>query len=83
MNYTKNIILKLQQICNTGLLLELAINMDSLFVGMSFAFLRIPILEPSIIIGCTTFFLSFCGVILDLKSVIYSSKKSTLLVAFS
>ena len=46
MGYTKNIILKLQQICNTALLLALAINIDSLFVGISFAFLKIPILEP-------------------------------------
>jgi len=32
----------------------LAISIDSLFVGMGFAFLKIAILEPAIIIGCTT-----------------------------
>ena len=49
------------------LALAVAISIDSLFVGMSFAFLKIPILEPAIIIGCTTFLMSFCGVILGAK----------------
>jgi len=49
------------------LALAVAISIDSLFVGMSFAFLKISILEPAIIIGCTTCFMSFCGVILGSK----------------
>jgi putative Mn2+ efflux pump MntP len=49
------------------LTLAVAISIDSLFVGMSFAFLKIPILEPAIIIGCTTCFISFCGVIFGSK----------------
>jgi putative Mn2+ efflux pump MntP len=49
------------------LALAIAISIDSLFVGMSFAFLKTSFLEPAIIIGCTTFFMSFCGVILGSK----------------
>ena len=44
--------------------LAVATNIDALAVGISFAFLKTPILEPAIIIGCVTFFMSFCGAIL-------------------
>ena len=49
------------------LALAVAIGIDSLFVGMSFAFLKITIIEPAIIIGCVTFLMSFCGAILGCK----------------
>jgi len=49
------------------LTLAVAIGIDSLFVGMSFAFLKITIIEPAIIIGCITFLMSFCGAILGCK----------------
>jgi manganese efflux pump family protein len=44
--------------------LAIATSIDALAVGISFAFLNTPILEPVIIIGCVTFFMSFCGAIL-------------------
>ncbi|HII03041.1 TPA: manganese efflux pump MntP family protein [Methanosarcinaceae archaeon] len=45
-------------------LLAVATSIDALAVGISFAFLDTPILEPVIIIGCVTFFMSFWGAIL-------------------
>lgn len=45
------------------LLLAIATSIDALAVGISFAFLDIPILEAVIIIGCTTFVLSIIGVV--------------------
>ncbi|MCO5383577.1 MAG: manganese efflux pump MntP family protein [Methanosarcina barkeri] len=47
--------------------LAIATSIDALAVGMSFAFLSTPILEPVIIIGCVTFFMSFCGAILGYR----------------
>lgn len=49
------------------LTLAVAISIDSLFVGMSFAFFKTTIIEPAIIIGCVTFLMSFCGAILGYK----------------
>jgi manganese efflux pump family protein len=49
------------------LALAVAISIDSLFMGMSFAFLKTTIIEPAIIIGFVTFLMSFCGVILGSK----------------
>jgi putative Mn2+ efflux pump MntP len=48
-------------------MLAVATSIDALAVGISFAFLNTPILEPAIIIGCTTFFMSFCGAILGYR----------------
>ncbi len=45
-------------------MLAVATSIDALAVGISFAFLNTPIFEPAIIIGCTAFFMSFCGAIL-------------------
>jgi manganese efflux pump family protein len=47
--------------------LAVATSIDALAVGISFAFLKTPILEPAIIIGCVTFFMSFCGAILGYR----------------
>jgi manganese efflux pump family protein len=44
------------------LLLSVATSIDALAVGLSFAFLRISIITPIIIIGVITFSLSFIGV---------------------
>jgi manganese efflux pump family protein len=47
--------------------LAIATSIDALAVGISFAFLKTPILEPIIIIGSVTFFTSFCGAILGYR----------------
>jgi manganese efflux pump family protein len=47
--------------------LAVATSIDALAVGISFAFLNTPILEPVIIIGCVTFFMSFCGAIMGYR----------------
>ena len=46
------------------LALSLATSIDALAVGLSFSFLRIPIIAPAIIIGIIAFLLSFLGVYL-------------------
>lgn len=43
-------------------LLAIATSIDALAVGVTFAFLKYPIVESIIIIGCTTFVLSIIGV---------------------
>jgi manganese efflux pump family protein len=48
-------------------ILAVATSIDALAVGISFAFLKTPILEPAAIIGCITFFISFCGAILGYR----------------
>ena len=48
-------------------MLAIATSIDALAVGISFAFLNTPIIEPAIIIGCVTFFMSFCGAILGYR----------------
>jgi putative Mn2+ efflux pump MntP len=47
--------------------LAVATSIDALAVGISFAFLKTPILEPVLIIGCVTFFMSFWGAILGYR----------------
>lgn len=44
-----------------GLVLAVATSIDALMVGLSFAFLEMPILAPSAIIGTVTFVLCFLG----------------------
>lgn len=46
------------------ILLAVATSIDALAVGISFAFLGVPIIESISIIGTTTFILSIAGVIL-------------------
>ena len=43
-------------------MLAIATSIDALAVGLTFAFLKIKILTPIVIIGCTTFIISFIGV---------------------
>jgi len=44
------------------LMLSLATSIDALAVGVSFAFLKVTVLTPALIIGVVTFDLSFLGV---------------------
>lgn len=44
------------------LILAVATSIDALAVGFSFAILQVKILFPVVMIGVTTFLLSFCGV---------------------
>lgn len=44
------------------LVLAVATSIDALAVGISFAFLKVPILPAVALIGCTTFVLSLIGV---------------------
>jgi putative Mn2+ efflux pump MntP len=48
-------------------ILAIATSIDAFAVGISFALLNTPILEPVIIIGTVTFFMSFCGAILGYR----------------
>jgi putative Mn2+ efflux pump MntP len=44
------------------LMLAFATSIDAFFVGISFTFLNVPILEPTLIVGCVTFIMVFfCG----------------------
>jgi len=62
------------------LALAVATSIDALIVGISFAFLKSSILEPAIIIGSVTFFMSLFGAYLGVKWVTFSSTKPNLLV---
>ncbi len=44
------------------LLLAIATSIDALAVGITFAFLQVKVLPAVLLIGCTTFVLSFIGV---------------------
>jgi len=46
------------------LVLSVATSIDALVVGLSFAFLRVSIAAPALVIGSITFLLSFVGVFL-------------------
>ena len=46
---------------STLLLLAIATSIDALAVGVSFAFLKISIITPAVVIGAVTFLLSFLG----------------------
>lgn len=47
--------------------LAVATSIDALAVGISFSFLKTPVLEPAVIIGSVTFFMSFFGAILGYR----------------
>jgi putative Mn2+ efflux pump MntP len=51
----------------TLILLSVATSIDALAVGLSFAFLKIPILYPSIIIGLVAFGMTMIGMIFGKK----------------
>lgn len=54
---------------NITILLGLAVatSIDALAVGVTFAFLKVPIITPAVIIGLITFIISFCGVFIGSK----------------
>jgi len=60
---------KLLDSLGIGLLLTLSVatSIDALAVGLSFSFLRIPMIAPAIVIGVVAFSLSFLGVYLGGK----------------
>jgi len=49
------------------LMLAFATSIDTFFVGISFTFLKIPILEPALIVSCVTFIMVFCGAIIGYR----------------
>jgi manganese efflux pump family protein len=48
-------------------MLAVATSIDAFFVGISFTFLQVPILEPTLIVGCVTFIMVFCGAIMGYR----------------
>jgi putative Mn2+ efflux pump MntP len=60
-------------------ILSVATSIDALAVGMSFAFLQIGILVPSIIIGIVAFLLSFAGVMSGTRLASFLGKKTEIL----
>ena len=59
----------------TILILSIATSIDALAVGITFTFLEIDILMPAIIIGVTSFIMSFIGVQIGAKfSKIFGNK---------
>lgn len=61
------------------LILSIATSIDALAVGLSFAFLKIPIITPIIIIGTATFTLSFAGAVLGDKLSRFKQNKIEIL----
>lgn len=59
----------------TLLLLSIATSIDALAVGLSFAFLRISIIQPVLIIGLVTFVICLCGVYIGNKIGHFFEKK--------
>ena len=49
------------------MVLSFATSIDALAVGVSFAFLRMSILVPALIIGIVAFIVSFAGVMSGMK----------------
>lgn len=61
------------------LILSIATSIDALAVGITFAFLQVWILPCVIMIGITTFFLSFSGVLIGNRFGIRFQKKAEIL----
>lgn len=57
------------------LILAIATSIDALAVGLSFAFLKVAIVAPVLIIGAITFVTSFCGVFIGDKMGHFFEKK--------
>jgi putative Mn2+ efflux pump MntP len=57
------------------LMLSVATSIDALVVGLSFAFLKISIAGPVIVIGVVTFILSFFGVLVGSRRGHFFEKK--------
>ena len=59
--------------------ISIATSIDALAVGISFAFLDLPIISTSILIGCITFVISCVGVFLGKKGASWLGNKAELL----
>ena len=64
------------------LVLSVATSIDALAVGISFAFLRISIAAPIIVIGAVTFLLSFLGTFVGNRLGHFFEKKIEIVGAF-
>ena len=54
---------------NYSVLLMLAVvaSIYAFFVGISLTFLKGPIIKPTLIVGCVTFIMVFCGAIIGYR----------------
>ena len=59
----------------TLIVLSVATSIDALMVGLSFAFLEVPILIPVIVIGVVTFALSYLGFVFGSRMGMIFGKK--------
>jgi putative Mn2+ efflux pump MntP len=59
----------------TLMILSVATSIDALAVGLSFAFLKTPILYPSVIIGVVAFIMTMVGMIFGEKLGVVMGKK--------
>ncbi len=59
----------------TLVMLSVATSIDALAVGLSFAFLQVPILFPSIIIGIVAFVMTMIGMVFGEKLGVLMGKK--------
>ncbi|MFH0991941.1 MAG: manganese efflux pump MntP family protein [bacterium] len=60
-------------------LLSIATSIDALAVGLSFAFLAVSIVTPSMLIGLVTFCLSFVGVLLGERTGCLLAKRAEII----
>ncbi|MFT8888636.1 MAG: manganese efflux pump MntP family protein [Ethanoligenens sp.] len=58
------------------LMLAIATSLDALAIGVTFAFLHVAIAPSVTLIGCTTFGISFLGVLIGNRFGIYFQKKA-------
>lgn len=63
---------------STLIILSVATSIDALAVGMSFAFLNVNIILPSIVIGIITFLICVAGITIGFKSGAILQKQSAL-----
>jgi putative Mn2+ efflux pump MntP len=48
-------------------MLAVATSIYAFFVGISLTFIKVPILEPTLIVGCVTFIMVFFGAIIGYR----------------
>ncbi|MFU0801066.1 MAG: manganese efflux pump MntP family protein [Xylanivirga thermophila] len=63
-------------------LLAIATSIDAMAVGISFAFLDVPIINSSLMIGIITFFISFAGVFIGAECGNLFQKKAEVMGGF-
>jgi putative Mn2+ efflux pump MntP len=57
------------------IILSVATSIDALAVGLSFAFLQIPVFYPSIIVGTVAFIMTMCGILFGEKLGVIFGKR--------